>query len=115
MPLILGMEMLKHKIEHQLKCIEDELATWNAQCNELESRLRAQSELKQEIHGQLYLEEDSSSQSELLEAVTMEDEQIKSDLKEITQSIQESQKVKEQIVQHIEWIHNLNQQLINGM
>lgn len=108
------METLRHKIEHQLQPIEEQLATWKDQCDQLESQLKAQSELEHEMHSQLYLEEDNSSHSELLDAVKREEEQIKTDLKEVSQSVQESERRKEEIVQHIEWIHSLVQQLVNG-
>ena len=110
------LKAVKRTIEQQLKCVEEQLDSWKYKHQLLESQLQAQDDLQIEIQArQVYVEEGNSLQSELLEAVKMEVDQIQAKIKEIALHIQESQQKKENFIQHVEWIQNLDQQLANGM
>ena len=110
------LKAVKLRIEQQLNYTEEQLHIWEYECQQFESQLQAQDELQTEIHAeQVYTDEANTCQSELLEAVKMEIDQIQAKLKEITLHMQESQQKKEDFIQHIKWIQSLDQQFTDGM
>ena len=105
---------LEQQLEQKKQRAEENLEAWKNRCQELENRLQAQSVLQLEISSQLHLDEGSSLQSQLLEEMKVESDQIQSELKELTYLIQESQMRKEQFMQHVQWVQNLKQQFCTG-